>query len=80
MRAPGGKVKWVARSKENHFLDCEAMQGAAQMILNLSKLRDGPPQRRPAAAAPPKPTSSEPSSRKPKRPGGGWLGKTGSIW
>lgn len=86
VRAPGGKVKWVQKSKENHFLDCEAMQGAAQLILNLSKLRDGPPAIRRASredqpASPPQ--SSTPS--RPSNPEGArrrdsvWGGRE-SIW
>lgn len=79
VKAPGGKVKWVVKSKQNHFLDCEAMQGAAQMVLNLQKLRDGPPVRRRAAAAPQpeSPPESEPPKTRKKK--GGWLNE-GSIW
>lgn len=87
MRAPGGKVKWVAKSKENHFLDCEAMQGAAQLILNLTRLRDGPAQRRRAVedghpvspqqqAQPARPQPS--SDGRPRRDS--WLGGRESIW
>ena len=38
-----GKTKWIPRSKHNHFFDCESMQGACAMMLNLQLLRAGPP-------------------------------------
>lgn len=86
IRAPGGKVKWVQKSKENHFLDCEAMQGAAQLILNLSKLRDGPPLIRRASrddqpASPPTDRSQLDRSQRerPRRPDSIW-GERESIW
>jgi phage terminase large subunit GpA-like protein len=44
VKTPNGKVKWVQRSKENHFLDCEAMQEAAGMLLNVRMLRGERPQ------------------------------------
>lgn len=86
MRAPGGKVKWVQRGKENHYLDCESMQGACCVILNLTKLRSGvtvsrrastknkpetPPEETPA------PKRADPNAR--RRPGSHW-GGGGSIW
>lgn len=87
MRAPGGKVKWVQRSKENHFLDCEAMQGAAQLILNLTKLRDGPPAIRRSTREPQQPQEPiaevqpvRPSPNKQVRPSSIWSGGGGSIW
>lgn len=40
VKTPAGKVQWVQRSRENHFLDCESMQAAAAMMLNLFRLRD----------------------------------------
>ncbi|MCO5730091.1 terminase gpA endonuclease subunit [Rhizobium sp. SSA_523] len=85
IRAPGGKVKWIMKSKQNHFLDCEAMQGAACTLLNLTKLRDGPPQRRRPAqeqpASPPPAARPGPSSK----PGGGrpssyWGGASDRYW
>lgn len=76
--APGGKVKWVPRSRENHFLDCEAMQAAAQLILNLTKLRDGPPAvRRASRAEQPESPPSTPSSQRPPAQGGG---RSSSYW
>ena len=40
MKTASGKVKWIERSRDNHFLDCLAMQAAAAMILNLQAIRD----------------------------------------
>jgi phage terminase large subunit GpA-like protein len=37
-RTPSGKPKWVQRSRENHFLDCEAMQAAAGYLLNMQRM------------------------------------------
>ncbi|NNV22081.1 terminase [Ochrobactrum pseudogrignonense] len=83
MRAPGGKVKWVQRSKENHFLDCESMQGACAMILNLSKLRDdvNPSRRVVREVQPTEPpeTPTRPAPNRPARPSSVWNGR-GSIW
>jgi phage terminase large subunit GpA-like protein len=38
-----GKVTWVPRARDNHYLDCEAMQAAAGAMLNVIKLRDATP-------------------------------------
>lgn len=42
IKRPGGKPTWVRRSKENHFLDCEAMNAAAGYFLGVQRLRDMP--------------------------------------
>nr|WP_113946254.1 terminase gpA endonuclease subunit [Pseudochrobactrum asaccharolyticum] len=85
IKAPGGKVKWVQRNKENHFLDCESMQGAAQLILNLTKLRDGPPPVRRAVreeqpVAPPVEAPARPQANTAPRPSSVWNGGRKSIW
>lgn len=36
-----GTVNWIRKSKANHLLDCEAMQGAASYLLNAQRLREG---------------------------------------
>lgn len=90
VKAPSGKVKWVQRAKENHFLDTEAMQLAAAMILNLRAIRGtaSAPRRavRPAREAEdqdrqPEDPREAPQPRRPQRqrPGSGWLDQ-GSIW
>jgi len=38
---PTGKPQWIERSRENHFLDAEAMAGAAGYLLNVQHLRGG---------------------------------------
>jgi len=41
VRKPNGAPMWVARSRENHFLDCEAMQAGIAHMLNAHLIRDG---------------------------------------
>jgi phage terminase large subunit GpA-like protein len=57
IRLPSGRVQWVQRSKENHYLDCEAMQAAASHLLNAQRIssegRASPPR-------PPAPPTAEP--------------------
>ena len=40
VKKPNGQPQWVPRSRENHFLDCEAMQAAAGHMLNVHLIRD----------------------------------------
>lgn len=40
VRKPSGAPEWVARSRENHYLDCEAMQGALAHMLSVHLIRD----------------------------------------
>ncbi|MCF6200006.1 MAG: phage terminase large subunit family protein [Hyphomicrobiaceae bacterium] len=53
IRRPNGAPQWIARSKENHFLDCEAMQAGMAHMLNMHLIgpldedRDTKPKRRP---------------------------------
>lgn len=35
LRKPNGAPQWIARSRNNHFLDCEAMQAALGHMLNV---------------------------------------------
>jgi phage terminase large subunit GpA-like protein len=42
IRLSSGKVRWVEHSKENHFLDCEAMQAAAAHLLNVVRISGAP--------------------------------------
>lgn len=46
VRKPSGRPQWVQRARENHYLDCEAMQAAAAHLLNVHLIRgpdqDGP--------------------------------------
>lgn len=38
---PSGRPQWVAISRRNHYLDCEAMNEAAGHLLNVQKLPSG---------------------------------------
>ena len=38
MKLPTGKVEWVQRSRDNHYLDCEAMQAACGYLLNVQRI------------------------------------------
>ena len=38
VKEPTGRVTWLQRSKDNHFLDCEAMQAAAAFLLNMQRV------------------------------------------
>lgn len=40
IKKPGGKPTWVMRSRENHFLDIEAMQAAAGWFLGAQRIPD----------------------------------------
>lgn len=40
VRKPSGAPEWIARSRNNHYLDCEALQAAAAHLLNVHLLRD----------------------------------------
>jgi phage terminase large subunit GpA-like protein len=68
-RTPSGKPKWVQRSRENHFLDCEAMQAAAGYLLNMQRMTPDLAtrligQRKPASARAPQ-TRSPPETVAP---------------
>ncbi|RMF84571.1 MAG: hypothetical protein D6744_02820, partial [Planctomycetota bacterium] len=58
---PGGKVQWVRRSRENHYLDCEVLAAAAAYSLNVQQLA---PVEEPGETSEPQP---EPASG-PERP------------
>lgn len=57
-----GKPQWMVRSRENHFLDAEAMAAAAGYQLNVQHLRGGS-RRPPPAAVDPQP--EEPADESP---------------
>jgi phage terminase large subunit GpA-like protein len=38
VRLASGRIKWVRRSRENHFLDCESMNAAGAHLLNVARL------------------------------------------
>lgn len=85
LKTPSGKVKWVQRSKENHFFDCESLQAAAAMmlnLLNLSSMPDGSAQKAPrpapTEAARDRQASEQQQQSRPSRRAG-WI-DDGSIW
>lgn len=47
-----GTPVWVEKSRNNHFLDAEAMAAAAGFMLNVHHLKDGVRRKAPPAAAP----------------------------
>lgn len=42
VRKPSGRATWVQRSRNNHYLDAEAMAYAAGYMLNAQRIRDQP--------------------------------------
>lgn len=72
VRRPSGRHQWVQRSKENHFLDLEAMQAAAAYLLNFQRVGEGA--RRPVIReAVPQAQRPAAPQRPAQQPGGGWL-------
>lgn len=41
IKKPSGTVQWVQRRRDNHFLDCEALNAAAGHLLNVQRIREG---------------------------------------
>lgn len=41
VKRPSGKVQWVPRSRDNHYLDCEALNWAAGHLLNAQRIKEG---------------------------------------
>ena len=77
--APNNQFKWIKRKSENHFLDCEALQGVAGTLLGVVKLRGKARRRRAIDPRPPKPAPKENRQGEGSKPGQGWLGED-SIW
>lgn len=40
VRRPSGKAVWVMRSRDNHYLDCEALQASASYMLGMQRMTD----------------------------------------
>lgn len=38
LKSPSGKPTWVRRSRENHYLDCEALNAAAGYLLGVQRI------------------------------------------
>lgn len=41
VRRPNGQPTWIARTRNNHYLDCEALNVAAGHLLNVHAIREG---------------------------------------
>lgn len=52
IKGANGKPAWVARSRENHFLDCEGLQAGLAHLLNVHLMRETPDDARPNEPAP----------------------------
>lgn len=82
VKKPSGRIQWVPRSKQNHYLDCESMQAAAGHFLNVQRIpaqEDNAPPPPAAPRAQPQAIASDidhpaaaPPPRIPRR--GGFLG------
>ncbi len=75
VKKPNGAPEWVARSRENHFLDCEAMQAAVGHMLNVHLYRaeepeetSEPPPNRVAVKRQPRPGSVQKEKREQPAP------------
>lgn len=55
IKGPNGKGQWVLRSRENHFLDCEALAYAAAYMIGVNRMGGVRPE-------PPRKTEAQPSS------------------
>jgi hypothetical protein len=47
VKKPSGGSMWVQRSRENHFLDCEAMAYAGAYMLGVQRISDSAQPRHP---------------------------------
>jgi phage terminase large subunit GpA-like protein len=79
---PSGRVAWVRLRKDNHFLDCEALNVAAAHALGIHRMKDPPasPEGPPPGSAGPAPVSTvEPAAAKqPTRQA--WVGNRKGSW
>lgn len=66
VRKPNGGFQWIAHSRDNHYLDCEAMAAAAGLLLGVQRLREIETEPSPAARArPAPPPASDPAVSSP---------------
>jgi phage terminase large subunit GpA-like protein len=56
VRLASGRIKWVRRSRENHYLDCESMNAAGAHLLNVARIGAGAPR---PSSPPPAPNLEE---------------------
>jgi phage terminase large subunit GpA-like protein len=77
IRLPSGRARWVRTSKDNHYLDCEAMQAFLAHVEGVRHLRGRPVQ--PDAATPGQvPAVARPAPSRPVQRSG-WL-NTNKRW
>lgn len=78
IRTASGAPKWVQRAKDNHYFDCEAMQGALGSLINAIHFRPTDEVRF-YQAEQQRAQSTKTNDRAAGREGS-WLGNEGSIW
>lgn len=74
---PSGRVVWVRIRKDNHYLDCEALNVAAAYSLGLHRIKDRTlpeAEGEPATAPQPRPVNKPPAAPQ-QRPS--WMGRRG---
>lgn len=64
--SPSGKPQWIERSRENHYLDAEALAAAAGFMLNVHHI--GPGLARAKAETPAAPPAAEPTDNEGAKP------------
>lgn len=81
LRKPSGGAIWVRKSRENHFLDCEAQQAAASFMLGMQRMSPEAAQRIVNERNAPQPIERHEQQRSDEREGslfprreGGWFG------
>jgi phage terminase large subunit GpA-like protein len=70
VRGPSGKPVWIERSRNNHYLDAEAMAAAAGFMLNVHHLKPGARRHAERGDAEAAPEADKPAGKK-----GGRFGK-----
>ena len=78
VRKPGGGHQWVQTTRDNHYLDCEALAYAAAYMLGIEHIRDDARPAPRAAVASTATTAPPPAPQPPARRvrDSGWLGST----
>ena len=78
---PSGRVAWVRVRRDNHYLDCEALNVAAAHSLGLHRMREkapaSDPQTTDVTASAPKAPSPPPA---PRPSPNGWVGNRRGSW
>lgn len=80
-RSASGKVTWVRRGPDNHFLDAEALAFAAAYLMGVQRMPDAARRAEPRIVKPPEaqPSGSDTPAPPRPRPGGDWVG-AGDNW